>query len=253
MTGALWLAARAALAAGAGRVYACPLSDEGSLFDGMAPELMGRRSWWLSAPEVLASTTVACGCGGGDAVRTALPALFSRVPRLVLDADGLNAVACDEALQGALAQRAAHGLATVLTPHPAEAARLLGLSATEVQKDRLRAAASLADRFSCTVLLKGSGTVIATPGHPMFINPTGNAALASAGTGDVLSGWIAGLWAQQPRADATEVAASAAWQHGRAADEWRPALAGAPLRAGDLVDVLAHRGLRQTHSGSGGT
>lgn len=241
MVGAAWLAARAALAAGAGRVYCSPLDDNASLFDATQPALMGRRAWWASPPAVLAGATVACGCGGGQAVRAALPALLSNVRRLVLDADALNAIAADAALQRLLQQRAARGLHTLLTPHPLEAARLLGLTAAQVQADRIAAARALLAQTGCTVLLKGSGSVLAALHGVPLINPTGNAALATAGTGDVLAGWAAGLWAQTPHAAAREVAAVAAWQHGRAADLWPGAAIGAPLRAHRLVEVLARR------------
>lgn len=241
MTGAAWLAARAALAAGAGRVYCSPLDDAASLLDSAQPALMGRRAWWTGPPEMLALATVACGCGGGDSVREALPPLLSRVPRLVLDADALNAIAGDDGLQPLLQQRAARGLPTLLTPHPLEAARLLQCTSAEVQADRVAAAVALASRFACTVLLKGSGTVMVTPGEPPRINATGNAALATAGNGDVLAGWAAGLWAQQPSVAALDIATAAAWQHGRAADLWPAALRGAPLRAHALVELLAQR------------
>ena len=177
MTGAAWLAARAALAAGAGRVYVSLLDPAAALLDPAQPELMGRCAWWRSPPSLLAATTVACGCGGGDAVRLALPPLLSQVRRLVLDADALNAIASDGALQALLRARPGRGVATLLTPHPLEAARLLGASAAEVQRDRLAAAAALARMFEATVLLKGSGSVVAAPSGPPFINPTGNAAL----------------------------------------------------------------------------
>ncbi len=242
MVGALWLAARAALAAGAGRVYACPLDPQAELTDLTRPELMGRRAWWQSSPEVLAATTVACGCGGGDAVRLALPVLLSQVRRLVLDADALNAIAIDTALHPLLRGRSGRGGQTLLTPHPLEAARLLGCSAAEVQRDRVGAAQALAARFGCAVLLKGSGSVIATPGEAPSINPTGNAALATAGTGDVLAGWAAGLWAQCAHRAAADIAADAAWAHGRAADLWSGQAAGRPLRAADLVEALAGAG-----------
>ncbi len=241
MVGAAWLAARAALAAGAGRVYCSPLDDEASLLDAAQPALMGRRAWWTGEPAVLASATVACGCGGGDAVREALPALLSGVPRLVLDADALNAIASDSVLQHLLQQRAARGRPTLLTPHPLEAARLLQCTAAEVQADRIAAAQELASRYACTALLKGSGTVLASPGERPRINATGNAALATAGSGDVLAGWAAGLWAQRPAESALEIATMAAWQHGRAADRWPAAARGAPLRAHDLVEVMAQR------------
>ncbi len=235
MTGAAVLAARGAHAAGAGRVYVDLLCAGAPDFDAARPELMFRRAWWQGEPAVIAAATVVCGCGGGDAVRAALPRLLSLAPRLVLDADALNAIAADEALQTQLSRRAARSQATVLTPHPLEAARLLESNAREVQADRLRAARTLADRFGCVVLLKGSGSIVAAPGRAPAINPTGSAALASAGTGDVLAGWIGGLWAQSARADtAFDVAAAAAYMHGAAAD-----VAGAsPLRAADLIEAM---------------
>jgi hydroxyethylthiazole kinase-like uncharacterized protein yjeF len=184
---------------------------------------------------VLASTTVVCGCGGDDAVRGVLPRLLSVTRRLVLDADALNAIAADSALQTLLTTRAARGHATVLTPHPLEAARLLGVSTADVQADRLRSGQALAERFGCVVLLKGSGSVIAARGRAPRINPTGNASLATAGTGDVLAGWIGGLWAQDGIEErAFEFAATSAYAHGDAAD----AAGVSPLRAADLVECM---------------
>ncbi len=241
MAGAAWLAARAALAAGAGRVYACPLDGEATLLDPLHPELMGRRTWWQQPPEVLRAATVVCGCGGADPVREALPPLLAHAGRLVLDADALNMIAADPQLKTLLQRRPAPCL---LTPHPLEAARLLGTSAASVQADRLAAASHLAQTFGCAVLLKGSGTVIAAPGWLPRINPTGNAALAGPGTGDVLAGWAGGLWAQQPQEPAQAIALRAAWDHGHAADGFAPAALGAPLRASDLIERLASRGLR---------
>ncbi len=240
MTGAALLAARAAHAAGAGRVFVSLLEPERAgqdmALDVMRPELMFRRAWWQGAPEVIAAATVVCGCGGGEAVRSVLPRLLSLAPRLVLDADALNAIAADPALQTLLKTRAVRGHASVLTPHPLEAGRLLGLPTAEVQVDRLRSAQALAERFGCVVLLKGSGSVIAAPGRPPHINPTGSAALATAGTGDVLAGWIGGLWAQADEAEgAFAVAASAAHAHGTAADESGVT----PLRAAELVERMS--------------
>lgn len=241
MTGAAWLAARAALAAGAGRVYCSLLDESAPLLDPASPELMGRTRWWASPPPRLAASTVVCGCGGGEAVREALPPLLAHAGRLLLDADALNAIAADEPLMALLHQRARRAGATLLTPHPLEAARLLKTDVGTVQADRLAAARRLADLTAATVLLKGSGSVIAAPGQLPVINPTGNAALAGAGTGDVLAGWAAGLWAQQPQAPARELAARAAWSHGQAADRHPAAVRGAPLRAGDLIAQLAQR------------
>jgi hydroxyethylthiazole kinase-like uncharacterized protein yjeF len=241
MTGAAWLAARAALAAGAGRVFCCLLDEGAPLLDGARPELMGRRAWWRSAPAVLAATTVVCGCGGGKAVPAVLPPLLAHAERLVLDADALNAIAADSALRAMLQARAARGLPTLLTPHPLEAARLLGVAASQVQQDRLVCAQRLADETGAAVLLKGSGSITAAPGQTPQVNPTGNGALASAGTGDVLAGWCGARWAQCPDARPGEVAASAAWEHGHAADRWPGAARGAPLRAADLIEAM-HRG-----------
>ena len=164
MSGAVLLAGRAALAAGAGRVYVAALDPSAPSTDPAWPELMSRRDAWRDSGGGLAQTTVVCGCGGGDAVRETLPSLLTRAARLVLDADALNAIANDSSLQALLTARAARGQATVLTPHPLEAARLLGAaSAVTIQSDRLGCAEQLAARFACVVLLKGSGSVIAAP------------------------------------------------------------------------------------------
>ena len=240
MAGAAWLAARAAHAAGAGRVFVDLLGAEATppafVLDPLRPELMYRAGWWRGATAVLAEATVVCGCGGGDAVRAALPRLLSVVPRLVIDADALNAIAADPSLQTLASARSARGLATILTPHPLEAARLLASSTGAVQADRLRAAHALAERFRAVVVLKGSGSVIAMAGEPPRVNMTGNASLASAGTGDVLAGWIGGRWASSG-ASAFDVATRGVIEHGAAAE---PAGAGA-VRAGDLIEILHAR------------
>jgi hydroxyethylthiazole kinase-like uncharacterized protein yjeF len=211
MTGAAVLAATAALHAGAGRVLLSLLSGQGS--DTAAPDLMQRN--WQSLD--LERLHVACGCGGGEAVKTALPAVLRRSMQLVLDADGLNAVSQDRELQSWLRQRAP-GQSTVITPHPLEAARLLNTSTNEVQSDRLKAAQSLVNLFLCTVVLKGSGTVIASPGQTPRINPTGNGRLATAGTGDVLAGLIAARMAQG--LSPFEAACTAVAQHGQSSNDW---------------------------------
>ena len=149
--------------------------------------------------------------------------------RLVLDADALNAVAGSAALASALQART---LPTVLTPHPLEAARLLGCTVLEVQADRLRAAQQLAERFGCSVVLKGSGSVIASPGRTVSVCRRGSAALASAGTGDVLAGWLAGLWAPELQADLHALCGRAVSQHGAAGEAL-------PLRASTLIERLS--------------
>ena len=228
MSGAALLAASAALHHGAGRVYVVPLDSGNLSVDPAQPELMFRMPDALD-PAVL---TVVAGCGGGRAIAAQLPRLLSTTPRLVLDADALNAMAQDSQLATLLRARAARQRQTVLTPHPLEAARLLGQTTAEVQQDRLAAAQQLAQQLACTVVLKGSGTVIAAPGETPVINPTGNARLATAGTGDVLAGLIG---ARLARGEAAfDAACAAVWLHGQAADTWpcdRPLTAGALARA----------------------
>ena len=195
--------------------------------DAQQPELM-LRSFEALALEQL---TVVCGCGGGDAVRPLLAPVLQRAAQLVLDADALNAIADSAPLQQALQERSQRGQPTVLTPHPLEAARLLGYTgASEVQADRLSGANALAKRFGCVVVLKGSGSVVAAPGQAPSINPTGNALLATAGTGDVLAGLIGAHMAAGQ--SAAQAASAAVYLHGCAADCWP---AGNTLTAGALA------------------
>ncbi len=223
MAGAALLAASAALHAGAGRVFVALLGDGAITVNPIQPELMFR------SPDALDLRTqvVVCGCGAGDAVKGVLPRVLSVANRLVLDADALNAIANDPQLQSLLKARAArdkHGFATVLTPHPLEAARLLQTTTAVVQSDRLQAAARIAEMYQVVAVLKGSGTVIAAPGQTSCINASGNALLATAGTGDVLAGIIGAKLAGG--LTAFDAVASAVFAHGHAADEWlrtRPA------------------------------
>ena len=215
MTGAALLAASAALYAGAGRVFVALLGDAPSLsVDPEQPEFMFRNFAALD----LQHQVVVCGCGGGEAVKTVLAKVLSTATRAVLDADALNAIAMDPQLQIQLKARHGRGYGTVLTPHPLEAARLAGITAAAVQADRLTAARQLAERFQCVVVLKGSGTVIAAPGQQPMINSTGNALLATAGTGDVLAGML-GACLARGMGD-FESACSAVFAHGHKADSW---------------------------------
>ena len=214
MAGAALLAASAALHAGAGRVFVALLGGSGLVVDTTLPELMFRSPDALD----LRSQVVVCGCGGGDAIKAILPKVLSAATRLVIDADALNAIANDVQLQTQLKARAARGYATVLTPHPLEAARLLQTSTGQIQSDRLHAAAKLAELYQAMVVLKGSGTVITAPGQTSRINSSGNSLLATAGTGDVLAGMVgAGL---AGGAKAFDAACRAVFTHGRIADDW---------------------------------
>lgn len=225
MTGAAVLAARAALHAGAGRVYLALLGGEGSTgapgWDPACPELMFRRWQTLQGSTLLEQASVVCGCGGGQRVVDVLPETLRRARTLVLDADALNAVASDADMQTALHERAARGQTTVLTPHPLEAARLLNSTSAAVMADRLAAARTISERWHCVCVLKGSGTVVCAPGEVPRINASGNAALATAGTGDVLAG-IIGAALATPATDKPLLVrvADAVHHHGWLADRW---------------------------------
>lgn len=225
MTGAAILAARAALHAGTGRVYVGLLAHEAQppSWDPQCPELMFRRTDTLLADEaLLQQATVVCGCGGGHAVAGHLPRILSACPSLVLDADALNAIAGDDVLRRLVFERSARNWITVVTPHPLEAARLLATSTASVMKDRPRAARLLSEQLNVIAVLKGSGTVIHAPGETPRINASGNPALATAGTGDVLAGWIGAALAGSVNRSATPCAAAleAVSGHGRLADRW---------------------------------
>ncbi|MBM3343201.1 MAG: NAD(P)H-hydrate dehydratase [Betaproteobacteria bacterium] len=213
MVGAALLAARAALKLGAGRVYAGLIARDAPLLDVMQAELMLR-----SADEVLKLDHLSClvvGPGLGRAPEAAFYlrcALEAKLP-LVIDADALNSIAAEPKIKTQLNQILT---IKVLTPHPAEAARLLGCSTRDVQSDRIAAAQQIADRFQAHVVLKGAGSVCASPNQPWRINTSGNPGMASAGMGDVLSGIIAALLAQGTSPQ--RALDGAVWLHGAAAD-----------------------------------
>lgn len=212
MAGAGILTALGALHGGAGRVYLSLLDKQAPTALPDAPELMLRDAASLD----LSALTVVAGCGGGSAIEVPLPRILSTAGKLVLDADALNAIANSGELTALLRLRAPH--TTVATPHPLEAARLLKTNTSTVQTDRLQAAQDLSLQLGCSVVLKGSGTVITSPGELPRINITGNARLATGGTGDVLAGLTGAHLAAGATAHAA--ACSAAYAHGQAADDW---------------------------------
>ena len=212
MVGAAFLAGRAALKLGAGRVYLGLLDPQSPACDLLQPELMLRRPSALMQTEL---TALACGPGLGDSLEASElleAAIASELP-LLLDADALNLVASEGNLQVALASRSNPA---ILTPHPAEAARLLESGTAAVQGDRIAAALEIAERYHCHVALKGCGTVIATVDGHWWINSTGNPGMATAGMGDVLSGLIVALLAQGWPVEAALLAG--VHLHGAAAD-----------------------------------
>ena len=221
MQGAAILAATSALHMGAGRVYLCLLHSSPS-HQNINPALMTREAADLKQL-ALETSTVVCGCGAGKEIQTYLGFVLTNSSSLVLDADALNAIASNQTLKELLIARHSKRMSTVLTPHPLEAARLLGISTKQVQANRIRSAQALADLFYCTVVLKGAGSVIAQCGTSEFdacvsVNPTGCPLLASAGTGDVLAGMIGALLAR--KGDPWTSACEAVYLHGQIAQEW---------------------------------
>jgi len=213
MAGAALLAALGAQATGAGRI----LLGTG---DGMAdraghPELMTRalRLDDPDARQALGPATViviGCGLGTDEPAQRKLAHALAHRAALVLDADGLNIVAADPGMLSRLQARAAAGLTSVLTPHPLEAARLLGISTAAIQQDRRSAALRLAALTGSIVVLKGAGSIVASADGRWSINRSGGPILSVAGTGDVLAGTIAGLLASNLSQGVTDAARIAA-------------------------------------------
>lgn len=212
MVGAALLSARAALNSGAGKVFTGLLADPAPAVDLQQPELMMR-----TPEQTLAESSVLLvgpGMGTGSHAKTILRKALAADKPLVLDADALNLIGADASLAAMTAQRTA---ATIMTPHPAEAARLLGITTTDVQRDRITAATTLAKRCNSIIVLKGNGSLIADMHGGWWINPSGNPGMASAGMGDVLGGLLASLIAQ--RVEPLAATQLATWLHGAAGDE----------------------------------
>lgn len=233
MVGAALLAARAALKGGAGRVYLALLDEGAPRVDGLQPELMLRAPAQLLDAPHLSCLVVGPGMGGTARAAGFLERALASCHPLVLDADALNLLAASPALQERLACR---GAPTLMTPHPAEAARLVGGTTAEVMRRRVEVATLLAARFKAGVALKGVGTVCALPNGAWFVNSSGNPGLASAGTGDVLAGLLGALLAQgqSPR----DALLSGVHLHGAAADRLKARGVGpVGMTASELIDA----------------
>jgi hydroxyethylthiazole kinase-like uncharacterized protein yjeF len=240
------LAARAAVRAGAGLVTAAvpepilAIVHLGSL-ESMGVPLPATGAGTLAAAaaeQALAAaagkSALAVGPGLGQEKETvaAIRRLVGAAPLpLALDADGLNAFA------GRAGELAARPAPTVLTPHPGELGRLLGIATAAVQADRPAAARRAAAEAGAVVVLKGSLTLVAAPGGGgVHVNPTGNPGMASGGTGDVLTGILGGLLAQG--LDPLDAARLAVYLHGLAGDLAMARLRGPSLAAEDLITSL---------------
>lgn len=243
--GAAALVARACLRSGAGLVtVACPASAQ-PIVASLSPETMTEPvaetregdlapaalpaiAALLDARDVLAAGP---GLGTGEGTARIVTELAARTDKpMILDADALNVLASTRG------RAAGGGHQVVLTPHPGEAGRLLGVAAAGIQGDRIAAARRLAEGSGATVLLKGYRSLTAVPGGVVRVNSTGNAGMATAGSGDVLSGIVAAWLAQG--LEAPQAAALSAFVHGSAGDRAAACLGAISLTAGDIVEAL---------------
>lgn len=210
--GAALLSARAALRMGAGTVTVELLTPNAMMVDPVAPELM-----FSSTPLDFSRFTAAVigpGLGQSAAAKARLEAVLASNIPLVLDADALNLIAGDKALLTTLLHRT---VATVLTPHEAEGARLLKVTPQIIQSDRVNAVRDIALQTGAITVLKGPGTLIAMRSSRTWLSPYATASLATAGSGDVLSGMIASFLGQ--RYDTVESVLGAVMLHGYAGKE----------------------------------
>lgn len=230
MAGAPVLSGRAALYAGAGRVFVAML-EPGPGYDSAHPELMMRAAAQIGFER--ACVVLGPGMGSEPLAHDLVARALASTAPLVIDADALNLIAATRSLQAMLPRAAP----TIMTPHPLEAARLLGVDSAAVQADRLASARTLAARFGACVLVKGAGSVMARADGHVAINSTGNPGLATAGSGDVLAGLCGALLAQGW--PAWEALVGAVWMHGAAADLLVDTGAGPiGLTAGELPAAL---------------
>lgn len=244
-TGAGLLAARAALRAGAGMVTIATTAAAQAAFDAKVVAEMTTcyaqgedaddNSFADLSKQAAKMKAVVIGPGipTGAGMATLVRRLVAELPvPLVVDADALNLLGRDaaEVLRQASAPR-------VLTPHPGEMARLCGCSTADVAKDRLGRARRLAADGGCVVVLKGARTIVATAAGTAYVNPTANAALGTAGSGDVLAGTVGALLAQGLGPE--DAACAGVYVHGAAADIATRAVGSEHLIASDLPDAIA--------------
>ncbi len=248
-TGAAALAARAALRAGAGLVTVATPRSALPIVAALGMEFMteplpetdagsvslraldyGRMEKLVDGKSVLG---VGPGLGSAPETQEFVRTVVNRfdVP-MVVDADGLNAFAgCMNTFRGG-------GRVRVLTPHPGEMSRLTGQTAAEILGHRIATAREFAQRHQVHLALKGSRTLTASPNGHVAVNPTGNPGMATGGTGDVLTGLVAGLLAPRPAAPVGRVVASAVYLHGLAGDIAAEELGQASMTAGDLLQFV---------------
>ena len=234
MGGAIRLCGEAALRSGAGRVTLLTDPAHAALVNLARPELMvkaisGAGEW---SDQLSGDRVVAVGPGLGNAAwsRMVLETCLETEAALVVDADGLNLLA-EQSQQNTVKRDN-----WVLTPHPAEAARLLACKVSDIQRDRVRSATAIAKRFDACVVLKGCGTIVADSSGEYAICPRGNPGMATAGSGDVLTGVIAALLAQG--LSCFEAAKAGVFAHAEAGDRAAEKSSEMALIANDIIECL---------------
>jgi hydroxyethylthiazole kinase-like uncharacterized protein yjeF len=231
MTGAALLAGRAALKLGAGCVHVGLLAENAPVVDMQQPEIMLHSAH--GALKLHGLNVIAIGCGMGHALHAQkiLHDVLTTEITLVLDADALNILAMRPDLRSMLSNRKAP---SVITPHPGEAARLLGISTEEVQAARHNSAQELARRLHCSVVLKGAGSLCVTADGKTWLNNTGNPGMSGLGMGDVLSGMIAAFIAQGLNPD--DALLLAVHLHGAAGDALAQQQASIGMTASEVTE-----------------
>jgi ADP-dependent NAD(P)H-hydrate dehydratase / NAD(P)H-hydrate epimerase len=254
-TGAAALASEAVLRAGAGLVtVATPLSAQALLVSQVRPEVMTEaldetaggaifdaaieRALELAAKRTVLAVGPGLSSSEESTRRFVLEVVRQRPCPVIVDADGLNALA---PWVGEV--RGSDELPIIVTPHPGEMARLAGKSSADVVADRINTAREFATSHHIITVLKGSRTLIAAPDGEVYVNPTGNAGMATAGSGDVLTGLIAGLLAQRPE-DALSAVIAGVYLHGLAGDIAAGKLGLRSLIASDITNHISEAILR---------
>jgi len=236
MSGAIRLCGEAALRSGAGRVTLATDPGHASLVNLNRPELMVKTVADEAGMQSLLNgnfvVAIGPGLGAADWSESLLEACLKTKAALVVDADGLNLLALKSQ------QRAFKRDNWILTPHPAEAARLLACEVSEIQQDRILAATTMAKRYAACVVLKGCGTIIADPSGKYAICPQGNPGMATAGSGDVLTGIIVALLGQG--LSCFNAAKAGVMAHAQAGDLAAEDLGEMALIAGDIIDYLPY-------------
>ena len=235
MAGAAIFATRSAIKSGSGLVYTCTAREIFPVLQISVPEGICK-SWDKVKENLMQYDAIAIGPGMGIGAETAdmVKHVLSKYDGpVIIDADGLNAVAADQELQALTSETQAQ---VIMTPHVGEARRLLGGQADKGQQTREEMAEALTKKYHCVVVMKGAGTIVALSGNDAYINTTGNPGMATAGSGDVLTGIIASFAGQGMAAG--DAARAGVFVHGLAGDLAAAHFGEYGLTASDIADYV---------------